>query len=344
MTEQFDSLGEQAKLIEKCIKYTKGDIDKAKEMVSGKYLDNIIVKGKFLVEEKGSSGMFLAFFNYIDEYIACVVSSLSSRDVIFEKVRVFDDWKTLLGDLKSYEKGEDIIDSQNFTYFLIESFIGYDVFPDVHEHSLDDLSKTVNDIISESFNVDKVQCQIEFENTNSLEMELAGLKIDFPGGEGEEESGEGAIAEEDDRITQIEKDASYVIEGKAILSPVKGRNLSDLVIGDKIKVDLPGGDMVSEKILNLMNAHDEDGQRMPVKGRLKAKIPMEKGGYIIYTVVAKRVLAKIIEEENVKVMIDGPVQEELKKSDKKIDAWVQYVLVIAVSLIIITGIILFVLL
>ncbi|HOT45296.1 MAG TPA: hypothetical protein PLM53_10120 [Spirochaetota bacterium] len=340
MTEQYDSLGEKTKQVDMAMKYTRGDILKAKEMASGQYLDVMVVKGKFLVENKGVSGVFLAFFNYIQEYIANVTCIMSSKSSLYEKTRVFDDWKSLSRDLQAFKESSDIVDSQNFTYFLIDSFVGYDVFPDVQERNLDDLTRTVSEIIGKSFNAGTVKCQIELEPTSSLAMELAGVRIDIPGMEGQ---GIQEIVAEDERITMIESEAKFVIEGTAVLSPVKGKNVNDLISGDKIRVILTGKDMVSEKILRLLGAYDAEGARQPITGRIKAKVPFEKGGYILYALVAKGVLAKIFEEENVKLMIDQP-QDDFAGKASELDNRIFYIIAVVVGLIIVCGIILFLLL
>ena len=59
----------------------------------------------------------------------------------------------------------------------------------------------------------------------------------------------------------------------------------------------------------MLNAFDQEGGRLPVPGRLKAKIPLEKGGTMLYAVVAKGVLAKIFEEENVKILLDQSMRK-----------------------------------
>ncbi len=337
MTEQFDSLNEKSKLVNVAARYTGGDIEKAKNMVSGEYEDNIVVKGKFLLNGTEQTGVFIAFFNFIDEYIGNVTTFLSNDPGLYDKLRVFDDWKTLYRDLNTHRGSEDTIDSHDFSSFLLDSFIGYDVFPDVHERNLDELTRTVTEIIGKSFNESSVQCQVELESTSSLQIDLAGIDIDVPDAHEEKAQEDSTEVVEDERITKIEKDADYIIEGKSVIAPVKGKYINDIAIGEKVKVFLPGGDLVSEKILKLMNAIDSEGKRSSIPGRIKAKIPMEKSGYIIYALVAKGCLAKIIEEENVKIEVDIPLEEsDSMGSDNKII----YLMAILVGLIILAGIIL----
>ncbi len=337
MSEQFDSLNEKSKLVNVAARYTGGDIEKAKNMVAGQYQDNIVVKGKFFLTGSDQTGMFIAFFNFIDEYIGSVLTYLTNDSTLYDKIRIFDDWKTLYKDMKSYKGSEDTVESRDFSSFLLDSFIGYDVFPDVHERNLDELTRTVIEIIGKSFNEDSVQCQIELESTSSLQMDLAGIEIDLPDAHVDAAPEEAETVEEDERITRIEKEADYIIEGKAVIAPVRGKYINDIAIGEKIKVFLPGGDVVSEKILKLMNAIDSDGKRSSVPGRVKEKIPMDKSGYIIYALVAKGCLAKIIEEENVKIEVDIPLDDvnNLKSDNKNL-----YLMAILVGLIILAGIVL----
>lgn len=334
--QEYNSLQEKAKLVDVALKYTRGDIIKAKEMASGQYLDIMAVKGKFYVEKKNVAGVFIAFFNFIQEYIAHVACLLSSEPGLFEKTRVFDDWKPLYRDIGAGRKGPGVIDSQNFTYYLLDSFVSYDVFPDVQEKNLVELTETVKDILVKSFGTGSVRCQIELEPTSSVALEIAGVAIDVPSGTSKEVED---IADEDERITKLESEARYIVEGSAVLAPVKGKNISDLNPGDKIRVMLTGKDVVSEKILRLVNAYGPDGSRSSVTGRVKAKIPFEKGGIMLYAFVAKGVLAKMFEEENVKIMLDVPSQEATPETHF-MENRATYLIALVLGLVILAGLIL----
>ena len=339
MTEQYNSLNEKTKLIQLALKYTAGDMDRAKAMVSGQYQDIIVMKGKFLVPSLEQTGIFIAFINTIEEYISNVTTLISSNVEIYEKVRIFDNWKTLYGDIMAYLKHGETIDTQNFTNFLLDSFIGYDIFPDVQENNLDNLTKTVFEVLTKSFNATDVQCQIELGVTSSLAVELNGIDIDVPGGVEAKDQAQDDESEIDARIKRIESEAKYVINGEIIVAPVKGRYINDVTVGDKIKVMLSNRDAVSNKILTVLKAIDDDGKISPIKGRIKAKVPLEKSGYILYALVAKGVLAKIVEEENVKIQIDIPEAEQ--KAGQEDDSKIIYLMLAIVVLIIVAGIILF---
>jgi len=91
---------------------------------------------------------------------------------------------------------------------------------------------------------------------------------------------------------------------------VRGRYINEVSIGEKIKVQLIKKDEISLKVAKVLNALTEEGEMLPIKGRIKEKLPLDKKGFIIYALVAKNVLAKIVEEENVKIEMDSQAVEQ----------------------------------
>lgn len=308
MSQQFNSLNEKTKMIDVALKYTKGDMAKAKAMASGQYQDIVAIKGKFFFQESNQSGMFLSFFNIFDEFIAYTNSSLSENESIYKNVRIFDDWKTLFEDLLAYKQAPDNLDASSLSDFLLDSFISHDVFPAVQDGNLDDLSRVVSDSLKTFFNNELVQSQIELESTNSLSLELGGITFAVPGASEEQEEKEQPekvdLSEEDETIKRIESEANYIVDGKIIVSPVKGKYVNDISAGEKIMVLLTGKDPLTNKILSVLDGYSPEGEIKAIKGRLKEKVPLEKSGYILYALVAKGVLAKIVEEENVKIQLE----------------------------------------
>jgi hypothetical protein len=78
MSKQYEAMGEKAKKIETALKFTDGDMEKAKLMASGKLQDVVVIKGKFVDPQKNISGILLAFVNIADEYISAIRSVQSS--------------------------------------------------------------------------------------------------------------------------------------------------------------------------------------------------------------------------------------------------------------------------
>lgn len=354
MAANEKTIGEKAKRIEIALKYTGGDMEKAKIMASGNLNDVTAIKGKFIIPEQKCSGIFLAYFNTVGEYIAAINSAVVSNDSIFSRIRIFDDWKSLYKNMTAYQKGTDIIDSQKLDSDLMESFIKTDVFPDVQKQNLDYLSSSIPDMIKESFKSTNIKCQIDLEQTSSLELVLSGVEILVPFTEEEPREGQQAAPAEETKIipdsafgkklAEIESKAQFVVEGCCVLSPVKGKIITEISPGERIYVVLPSKDSVSQKILDAYKARNSEGNPLPIVGRVVEKIPYEiTKGYVLYVLIAKGIYAKIIEEEIVKIQTElTAISSESDNPDSqsggnKIFNWALYVVfaVLIIALIVI---------
>ncbi len=305
---QFDSLNEQTRLINVALKYTNGDLEKAKLMASGQLEDVSVIKGRFASDGTLVYGIFIVFINFENRYIMNVNSLIMATKDIFEKAKIFDGWKSFYSDFENYIKdmGDDVLDTQDFTTHLADSIGGYDIFSRVNDGDLDHLTSDFKEIIGKFLDDYRLQCQIEIEKTSSLMLDLEGIPVEMPEKElSVAETEEQVQSEEDRLITQIENEADYIVSGRVIVSPVKGKNINDIKKGESIKTLLSNKDEMTLNIAKELNALSEDDDFLPVKARIKAKIPIEGGGYIIYGVIAKNVLVKIVEEENVKIEVDS---------------------------------------
>lgn len=314
MGQQNESINEKAKRIEISLKYTNGDMDKAKLMSSGKLQDIIVIKGKFAVTDKNSSGLMLGFVNVLGEYISSIRVVMSANTRVYSSVRVFDPWKVLYKNLVAYEASDDSMNSGKLVSDLLTSFIETDIFPDAQNKNLDFLSVSIQDMIKKSLGSDKVKSQFDIDMASSLDLELAGVEIMIPGPDeppaAQEASDQAQQKPKSDspfqkKLDAIEANATYIIEAVCVLSPVKGKHISEIQSGERILVFLSTKDAMSDKIIDAYKARGEDGQPLPVVGRVIEKVPNEEGrGYIIYTLVAKGIYAKIVEEESVKIQTE----------------------------------------
>lgn len=322
MSQQYEAMGETAKKIETSLKFTNGDMDKAKLMASGKLQDIVVIKGKFVDPQKNISGIILAFINVVDEYISAIRTVQSSTTGVFTVIRVFDDWKSLYDNLMAYESGPDALDSSTLNQDILDSFIKIDIFPDAQSMNLDYLAVSIQDIITASLESEKVKTQIELEKTSSMEIALAGIDVMVPSKEEEDEAKVAEKAPEkkapqtalEKRLDEIESKASFIVEGKCVLSPVKGKYINETVSGEKIFVILPGKDELSEKILDAYKSRDHEGKPLPVAGKVVEKVNIENGGVVLYVLVAKGIYAKIVEEDNVKIQTEIT---QSRKTEKK---------------------------
>jgi len=316
-TNQFDSLGEKTRLINTALKYTRGDVEKAKQMVNGQLNDVIITKGRFSVGGH-TYGVFLIFFNIENNYIMNLNSLISDTRSIHDKVSINDGWKFFYSKFKDFvsnevKSGPKGGGSYEFTRHLIESLGGYDVFGYIVENNIEIVTDILREIIEKYYNRDETQCQLDFEKTSSLQLELSGIPVEEPSITKEKPGDETDPSEEERLIARIEKEADHVVDGRVIVSPVKGKYINDILTGDKMKVLLTNeNDNIAVKVATAQKAITPDGEMLPVKARVKAKIPLREGGFMIYGVVAKNILVRIVEEENVKIEMETTQAAEVK--------------------------------
>jgi hypothetical protein len=354
MANNQNSIGEKAKRIEIALKFTDGDMNKAKLMAAGNLSDITVIKGKFMVPEQEVSGFFLAYFNVIGEYIAAIKSVVVSNGSIFSRIRIFDEWRSHYKNMLAYQKGDDTLDPEKLNSDLLSSFIKIDVFPDVQKRNLDYLALTVPEILKSSFGAANIKSQIDLEQTSSLDLVLMGIEVMIPSSEEEQpqETTEASAVETKSvpdspfgkKLAEIESKAQFIVEGCCVLSPVKGKLIAEVNAGERIFVVLPSKDSVSQRILDAYKARTSEGAPLPVVGRVVEKIPNElTKGYILYVLVAKGIYAKIVEEENMKIQTELTAASQKRENDEdeassnKYLNWALYVIfaVLIIALIVI---------
>ncbi len=304
---------DKMQFINSALEYTDGDMDKARLMAGGQFNDVHVLKMKFQITDADTYGVVIIFINTFKLYTANLEIYLLSNSELFNKVNVFDNWKIYYSVCKQIEASEDIIDPNDIQSHLFNSIEDYDLFTDVIEKDLERINDTLNDIIKKFYEISEIESQIEIEETNSLALKAKKVPILIPG-KSEAESKDDDI---DDDRPYVEKEADYVIEGEAIVSPVKGKYIRDIKRGDVLRIQLVNKEGISKKVAVAYDAITDTGKFLPIKGRVKEKIPFEKGGFTIYCLVAKGILAKVVEEENIKVetIIQKSKEEEKKKAN-----------------------------
>ena len=313
MDNNQDSISEQSKRMNIALKYTNGDTEKAKLMTMGSMLDVIAIKGKFIVGDQNTSGVFLAFFNIVGEYIPAIKSIIELNDTFYTKTRIFDEWSIIYQNIVSYESGKDILNSEKLNGDLLNAFVQLDIFPLLESEDISTLSPILTNTIKECFESPNIECRIEFEKTSSLELELAGIEIMDPSlsdSESHQESSEIELIYDPDspfgqKITSTESQAQFIINGNLVISPVKGTLLSEIRPNEKIYVLLTGKDQISQKVLDIFKSRDIEGRPLPILGRVISVIPNEANkGYVIYITVEQGIFVKIIEEENLRIQTE----------------------------------------
>lgn len=109
---------------------------------------------------------------------------------------------------------------------------------------------------------------------------------------------------EDDSEALKGKEVRLILRGSLILSPISGRDIGLLVVGDRLKVKITDTHQKAMSVLRAFNAIENEEVR-PIIGRIVSIRHRADGGYTIFAIVAKGIYVKVEElEENIKVAID----------------------------------------
>jgi len=287
--------------INAALRFTGGDMDKARMMAMGELNDLVAVKCRFAVENADTYGSFLLFARPAESF--CVNGAAAQfplRDP-YDKILPRDPWKLFLSTLQKLAEPAGGFINDLYQH-IVTSLEGYDLYADIEKGDIPQISDMMEDIIRKFYNMANVICDIETEPCSSLNLYDAKIPV---AQKGEKSAAEPAKPE--DTRPQIEKDAEFVFDAKVIVSPVRGKYINDIQKGEVIKLLPLRNEGIARKVAELQKAVNAEGQITPLKGRLREMIPNEKAGSTIYCTVAKGILARIVEEENVKIEVDVPV-------------------------------------
>ncbi|MDA3899374.1 MAG: hypothetical protein PF637_02510 [Spirochaetes bacterium] len=273
------------------LKLAGNDADKARRLVSGDLKDVRVVYGKFSIEAAEIYGLFQLFFHLEDENLLHVALLTFSDQAEYDKVKLTDNWKLFFTVLSQLQQTPSLTDSDDFLTLLTDSIDGYQLVYDVVDNDQEHITETLTEIIEKSYGLPGAECTIDFSDLSTLEMVDLGIPLKLASDQKQE------VAQE---RPEIEKLAAHTVEGALIIAPVRGTYINDIKIGDIIKVSLISHDDISKKIITALNAYDTNNNFLPIRGRVKEITPLQSGGFRIYCLIAKNILARIIEEENIK--------------------------------------------
>lgn len=333
-TPQIDNslaLKELTDKINKVMKYADGDISKAKEIVSGNYQDFIVIKGSIKSDKDGDSGVFLVFLHrYRHLLIDKLVVIVNGADP-FAKIALNSPWlaffdvmhevleNTKVSTDKMTKLSNEI--QKELTPPIISQLIGK-----LQNHDITSVSVQFEKICGYSFGNNNFIAQLDFENITSLMYEENVPPFYSKRAKKEQQAKEsttkpaepGAVETSDEFETKkqiLTADGNTIINGEFSLSPVKGKFISELEIGDVVGIKIKDGSKKAMNVIRQFQLMSPEGKLKKVKGKITFLKKTEKG-YTALVQIAPLVIINIIEEEEIKVECYSPAQLQ-SKNDKK---------------------------
>jgi hypothetical protein len=297
---------------------TKGDVDKAKKLLSGDYQNIYVIKGRFADQEK-LYGVFLLFICEIENRLVRNITMAGSAPSLYENSPT-NEWPAFLKQIER-NRGQSFVDdeltgklSQAFAKVLNEKSIP-NVANAVNQNSISKITKSFKKILEKVIGSAGITCIIDYEKTTSLVLS------DFFRSEEKDTTGKNpAVTETVEQEEEVDIDAieeeieETIIMAKPVLSPVKGKDIDTIEIGDEIWAvirDTSQAAVQTAADLKLVN----QGKMMPTTVSVMKKV---RSGHNIFLycshLSAMDVMFKIVEHNGIKIQAMGnleEVQEEL---------------------------------
>jgi len=314
INDAFQSLSDQTKKINIAQHYTHGDMDKARQMVSGAYRDLYVIKVRF--SSSTLYGAFIVFFNHIYKHIASVQILVSPSYAVLN-LDPSNEWQIYDREIK------ELLDEGEYDQVLVRGFRDRlnTMFSMVELNELARYLEARNEIaidnmirkaIQNTLSLQRVDTNVYYQSTSSLEMELksvSSIKLSQDVIDGKQEKKEPAAPYAHEQQTAKEPrvgvdGVKLILNAALILSPIKGKYIHRLAPGDRIKISIVDNNPQAIRVAKALDAY-EDETFKPVVARIKSVDYVAGAGYRIFAFIARGIVVDITEEEeNIKVALD----------------------------------------
>lgn len=350
LNSAMNSLNEQSKKINIAMHYLSNDMEKSKLMVSGKLKDLIVIKGIF--SSSSLYGAFILFFNYGYSMLTdCYF--LVSKDYSISSIRTSQDWKTFEKEVTDFSNADNSRISYDFKEKFETGFtgaLGKEITKFLKVKDTTQVIHILQRYISERSELKRTELALDFQSVSSLEMELDSMtskKLDKKIIEKKKQDVEKKVEvpkTDENADPEVGKNGiKLIVKSTLVLSPIKGKHISNVKTGDRVMVSMVEKNNQTIQIARAFKAYDEEsGNMKAVPGRVMKIEYIDTLGYKIFTIIAKGIIAEIVEEEsNIKVALDpsmslteGTIEDD-KKSNLAVPVIVGLVFAIIISIAII---------
>jgi hypothetical protein len=314
MSKELDSavnsLSEQTGRINIALHYAGGDMEKARAMAAGSYKDLYVLKARFA--SSTLNGAFLVFYNGIYnklvDSLVLVVSTYMTKSI-----DTGVDWRLFEKDiLEALAAGEHDTHFETLVKNRFHDGFNLSFCAELTRFLQSDngiaVERALQKLLQFILNVQRIDIKVDSQHISSLDMELnsaSAKKIDASALKGPPEEDPPPVAKEAaDEVREGQEGVKLIMSCSLILSPIKGKDISRIEPGDRIRVSITDSNPKCVSVAKALNAY-EDGALLPVTARVKSIKSRPEGGYSIFAIVARGIYAKIVEEEaNIKVALD----------------------------------------
>lgn len=341
MGDVFNS-SNPANRLEKAKLYCDGDAVKAAQMVEGKFRDIFVLKITFRCTDMRLVGMIAIIINSEKNKLHNYFPIVTRMENIPSDPTMKPWQEYLLGVFQlTYSNKGELAAAGKLKHELEREFTPALLVALLEKLSSKDQQSIIlqfEKIISFALRSNAIEVSVDIERTSSLNVDetIDAIKaaIDKAAAKKQEKEPEPVKEVKYDPVSQKDQDIiakGYNLIGcKFVLSPVKGKLVSQLVPGDKIKVRINDQSawalQTAEKL-----GWSKDGRMMPGEAKVHATAKLEQGN-LVYIEIAPSLMGKVLEEEEVRVYIaddNSPAaQKDKGASGKNVMVWLLIILLI----------------
>ncbi len=319
--------------IDKVMKYTDNDINRAKEIVQGNFKDVVVIKARITSDAQGTSGAALIFLHTLKHNLLDKISILVDNLDCVNKFHVDASW---LEFFKLIDEGMNKKEFNAQKMTKLDSEMQKELTGPIVAQML---SKIENkDITSVTVHLEKISTyafgnndyifQISYEEMTSLEYEeivktaaharqqKEGLENKKKFEKNEEKNKKPISDDFTKKKDALLSDGNTVINGSFNLSPIKGKFISELQIGHRVGVKIDDEDKRALNVVKQLGLMTPEGKIKSTKGKV-IFFNKDGNGYNIIVQISPLVLVSITAEEELKIENFTLLQEGTSKPKKK---------------------------
>ncbi len=303
------NLGEQTQKINQAIKYTDGNMDLARKMVAGDYKDAYIIKMKIRSDLTRDFGVVLLIVGKGHMRTKNAFVAMSRSPYVYDK-KTSVGWKFFYKEIIEFHSDQDYEPEtsnkiDNFLKKKIQGAVGSAIIQAIDDKNTQQVTEILEKLLKAELQITKAQLQLDFETTTSLALEendIADVNAQVAAPASKTES------KEEDFGPEIKRILADSLQGSCVLSPTKGKELTRLKLGDKIKVHVTDPSERGRNIIKILNAETDEGSLKPVPARVRFIRKMNNGNWLVIVDLGDNIFIRIEEEaDNVRVaMVDAP--------------------------------------
>lgn len=325
--EESLKLKEYTDKLDKVMKYNDGDMTRAKQVVQGILQDFMVIKGKMLSEQSSESGIFLLFIHRFKHYLVDKVSIIKDNKEFVANILPTDPWRDFFAEIENSLTTQDYLKdkvtklNQEWEKEFRPAILSQ-MLEKLQNKDLTSATIQLEKICSYAFGKGDFLLQMDFEEIPSYDyddiVKSAFLKIEEKKREKEKPPVEAPVekAPTTDEIElfrrKLASEGNVILKGDTSLSPIKGRFISEIRLGDVISGRIKDASQKAMNVVRQLSLITPEGRVRKTKGKVLFTKKSEQG-YVIFVQIAPLVTLEILEEEEVKIECFTGIEPTKKK-------------------------------